>query len=139
MTRNARIAVVVGAALMAAGTIGPWAQVWTATADAVPVSGFGQGAGILLVLVGSAVALLWRAEGVALLVGLLAVLWMAWCTWALPGAFSSAGVWQVEGAWGSDVSLAGALVLAVVLAAVAYARLRMLALSLAAARVSRQA
>ncbi|HEY4096828.1 MAG TPA: hypothetical protein VGM33_15010 [Baekduia sp.] len=139
MTRNARIAYIVGAALMAAGTIGPWVQVSIGVAGAVPVSGFGHGAGILLVLLGLAVVLLRRAEGAAQLVGLLAVLWMAYCAYALPGDFTDAGAWQAEGAWGMYVSLVGALVLGLGLVAAAFARLQTMALRLAAARVARQA
>jgi hypothetical protein len=139
MTRNTRIAYIVGAALMAAGTIGPWVQVSTWVADAVPVSGFGHGAGILLVLVGLAVVLLRWAEGAALLATLFAVLWMAYCAYALPGDFTDAGAWQVAWAWGMEVSLVGALVLGFVLVVAAFARLELLALRLAAARLARQA
>jgi hypothetical protein len=98
---------------MASAVALPWAKTGTAAQAVDPVSGFGHGIEVVLILAGiGAVALLLGNRPVTFSTACIAVMWMATVMYELPGTLlSTVGVGIAGMSWGAFVALTGAIVL----------------------------
>lgn len=105
------VAAPIGLLLMAVGAFGPWATAHPrGSSDLVAVSGIGNGARPLLVLVAfGVVAFLLRRRVALLLVAAVALGWLLWIGYTLPGLLNDKWAWgETTLAWGIGVAGLGA-------------------------------
>lgn len=105
----------VGVLLMASAVAFPWVKTGPATEAVDPVSGFGHGIEVVLILAGvGAFALLLGNRIVTFLTACMAATWTAVVMYELPGTLVSAGgIGIAEMSWGALLALTGSVVLAV--------------------------
>jgi hypothetical protein len=115
MNSRLRLLGVAGLLLMASAIALPWAETGSEAQAVDPVSGFGHGIEVVLILAGiGALALLAGSRPVTFLIGCSAATWTGIVMYQLPGRLVSTGAVSIaEMSWGADVAMTGSIVLAV--------------------------
>jgi hypothetical protein len=113
MDAAARRFATLGLLLAASAVVLPWAKTGPDTQAVDPVSGFGNGLEIVLILtVASACGVLLRNRAVTFLAACIAALWMLMVMYELPGTLLSArAVGIAEISWGAFAALVGSLII----------------------------
>jgi hypothetical protein len=103
----------VGVLLMASAVALPWAKTGPTDQAVDPVSGFGHGIEVVLILAGiGALALLFGNRPVTFSTAGTAAAWTAVVIYQLPGSLVSGGIGIAEMSWGALLALTGSIVLA---------------------------
>jgi hypothetical protein len=105
----------VGVLLMASALALPWAEVGPAAQAVEPLSGFGRGIEVVLILAGvGALALWFDNRPVAFWTACLAGLWTALVMQQLPGSLAgTGGIGIAQMSWGAFLAFTGSVVLAI--------------------------
>jgi hypothetical protein len=114
MDSRVRLMGAVGVLLMASAVALPWAKTGPTLQAVDPVSGFGHGIEVVLILAGvGALALLFGNRAGTFLTACIAGAWTAVVIYELPGTLlSTGGIGIAEMSWGALLALTGSFVLA---------------------------